>query len=570
MTESLALSVIPNWPPGLLLIAAALPVVLLPHRVGQALMLLVPILGLGQLLSLPAEFHPSIEIFSYSLEIVRVDALSRIFGVVFHLAAFIGVVYALHVRDRLQAASALVYAGAAIAALFAGDLLTLFVWWELTAISSVFLIWASRTDSSLRAGIRYLVIQVVSGLLLLAGAILLYLDTGSLAFDHIGLESSGGWLVFLSFGIKAAFPLLHGWMKDAYPEATVTGTVFLSAFTTKLAIYALARGFAGTDLLIPIGAAMTAFPIFFAVIENNLRRVLCYSLNNQLGFMVCGIGIGTELAMNGMAAHVFAHVIYKALLFMSVGAVLFRTGTANASDLGGLYKSMPWTAAFCIIGAISISAFPLTSGFVTKSMILSAASHEGYLIAFLVLLFASAGVMDHSGIKVPFFAFFSHDGGHRVKEAPLNMRLAMGMAAASCLGIGVFPGALYELLPYTVDYQPYTTTHVVTMLQLLLFSALAFVFLVKTGLYPAELRSVVLDVDWVWRKLLPRAWDGLAEGWLIGQRVVLSRLDRVRLGVLSFTEANLSPGSRLGEPWPTGATAMWAAGLLFVYLFLSY
>jgi len=570
MTESVVSGVLEGWPPGLLLILAALPVVLVPHRVGHAMMLLVPILGLAQLLALPLDYHYSIEVFSYDLEIIRVDGLSRIFGVVFHLAAFMGVVYALHVRDRLQAASALVYAGAAIAALFAGDLLTLFVWWELTAVSSVFLIWASRTEASLRAGIRYLVIQVLSGLLLLSGAILLFKETGTLAFNHIGIDSLGGWLVFFSFGIKAAFPLLHGWMKDAYPEATVTGTVFLSAFTTKLAIYALARGFAGTEILIPIGAAMTAFPIFFAVIENNLRRVLSYSLNNQLGFMVCAIGIGSELALNGMAAHVFAHVIYKALLFMSVGAVLYRTGTANASDLGGLYKSMPWTAAFCIIGAISISAFPLTSGFVTKSMVLSAASHEGYLVAFLVLLFASAGVMDHSGIKVPFFAFFAHDGGHRVKEAPLNMRLAMGMAAAFCLGIGMFPGPLYELLPYAVDYQPYTTTHVVTMLQLLLFSALAFVFLNKTGLYPAELRSVVLDVDWIWRWLLPRAWSGVSEVWMIGQRAFLTRCDRARVGLLHYAEAHLGPWSRLGEPWPTGATAMWAAGLLFVYLFLSF
>jgi multicomponent Na+:H+ antiporter subunit D len=569
MTESL-LQTLDTWPPGLLLIVAALPVVLLPHRLAQALMLAVPVLGLAQLLTLPAETHHSIQLFSYTLETVRVDALSRIFGVVFHLAALIGVIYALHVRDRMQAASALIYAGAAIAAVFAGDLLTLFVWWELTAISSVFLIWASRTESSLRAGLRYLVVQVMSGLLLLAGAILLYAETGTLAFGHIGLESLGGWLIFFSFGIKAAFPLLHAWMKDAYPEATVTGTVFLSAFTTKLAIYALARGYAGTELLIPIGATMTAFPIFFAVIENDLRRVLSYSLNNQLGFMVCGIGIGTELALNGMAAHVFAHVIYKALLFMSVGAALYRTGTAKASELGGLYKSMPWTAVFCIIGAISISAFPLTSGFVTKSMILSAASHEGYLIAFLVLLFASAGVMDHSGIKVPFFTFFAHDNGHRVPEAPLNMRLAMFIAAAFCLGIGIFPGPLYQLLPYGVDYQPYTATHVVTVLQLLLFSALAFVFLVKIGLYPAELRSVVLDVDWIWRRLLPRTWDGVSGAWLICQRTALARFGQLRQAVLGFTETHLSPGSRLGEPWPTGATAMWAAGLLFIYLYHSF
>ncbi|MBW2232273.1 MAG: Na(+)/H(+) antiporter subunit D [Deltaproteobacteria bacterium] len=563
-------STLQGWPPGLLLIVAALPVVLLPHRFAQGLMLLIPILGLWQLLSLPAEFDKSIEFFQYSLHVIRVDALSRVFGIVFHIAAFMGVVYALHVRDRLQAAAALVYAGSGIAALFAGDLLTLFVWWELTAISSVFLIWASRTEAAMSAGLRYLVIQVSSGLLLLAGAILLFAETGSLAFNHIGLDSAGGWLVFFSFGIKAAFPFLHGWMKDAYPEATVTGTVFLSAFTTKLAIYALARGFAGTEILIPIGVAMTAFPIFFAVLENNLRRVLSYSLNNQLGFMVAGIGIGTELALNGTVAHVFAHVIYKSLLFMSMGAVLLRAGTVKASDLGGLYKSMPWTAAFCIIGALSIAGFPLTSGFISKSMVLSAALHEHYLIAFLVLLFASAGVMDHSGIKIPFFAFFAHDAGIRVEEAPWNMRVAMGMAAALCLGIGIFPGYLYDLLPYAVDYQPYTMTHVVTVLQLLLFSALAFAFLMKTGLYPPELRSVVLDIDWLWRRLLPMAWGGVAETWMIGQRALLGRGVRARREVLRVAESHLSPWTRFGEPWPTGTTAMWAAGLLLVYLYLAY
>lgn len=559
-----------GMPPGVLLIVAAIPAVLLPHRLSQAVMMGLPLLGLAHLLSMPTEFEYAIQIFDYTLQITRIDMLSRVFGIVFYIAAFLGVLYASHQRDRLQAAAALIYAGAAIAAVFAGDLLTLFVWWELTAISSVFLVWASRTEAALKAGQRYLIIQVTSGLLLLAGAILIYSESGSLAFGHIGIESPGGWLIFFSFGIKAAFPLLHGWMKDAYPEATVTGTVFLSGFTTKLAIYALARGYAGTDILIPIGVTMTAFPIFFAVIENDLRRVLSYSLNNQLGFMVVGIGVGTELALNGTVAHVFAHVIYKALLFMAMGAVLFRTGTIKASELGGLYKSMPWTAFFCIIGSISISGFPLTSGFVSKSMVLSAVGHEHYVIISLVLLFASAGVLDHSGIKIPFFSFFAHDSGIRVKEAPLNMRLAMGIAAAFCIGIGVFPELLYAILPYPVDYQPYTTGHVVTMLQLLLFAALAFVVLWKTGLYPPELRSVILDVDWVWRRLLPQAWSGVADGWMIGQRWFLGLAERARRELLGYTEAHLSPWTRLGEPWPTGATAMWAAVLLLAYLLISY
>ena len=565
------IDVLPNaWPPGVLLIVAAIPAVLLPHRLSQAVMMALPVLGLAHLLQMPADFGYSIEVFDYTLQITRIDALSRVFGIVFHIAAFLGVLYASHQKDRLQAAAALIYAGAAIAAVFAGDLMTLFVWWELTAVSSVFLVWARRTEAALKAGQRYLIIQVTSGLLLLAGAILLYRDSGTLTFEHIGLETAGGRLVFLSFGIKAAFPLLHGWMKDAYPEATVTGTVFLSGFTTKLAIYALARGFAGTEILIPIGVTMTAFPIFFAVIENDLRRVLSYSLNNQLGFMVVGIGVGTELALNGTVAHVFAHVLYKALLFMAMGAVLFRTGTIKASELGGLYKSMPWTAFFCIIGSLSISGFPLTSGFVSKSMVLSAVGHEHLLIISMVLLFASAGVLDHSGIKIPFFSFFAHDSGIRVKEAPINMRIAMGIAAAFCIGIGVFPEYLYAILPYQVDYTPYTMSHVVTMLQLLLFAALAFVVLWKTGLYPPELRSVILDVDWTWRRLLPAVWSGVSEIWLIGQRAFLGLADRSRLAVLDFTKAHLSPWTRLGEPWPIGSTAMWAAVLLLAYLLLSY
>ncbi len=233
-----------------------------------------------------------------------------------------------------------------------------------------------------------------------------------MAFGHLGLTGIGNFLIFLGFGINCAWPLLHSWLVDAYPEATIGGTVFLSAFTTKTAVYALARAYAGEPSLIWIGVAMAAFPIFFAVIENDLRRVLAYSLINQVGFMVAGIGIGTELAINGAVAHAFNDILFKGLLFMSVGAVMFRTGKAKATNLGGLYKSMPWTCAFCIVGAASISAFPLFSGFVSKSLIMTAAA-EGHLwVPWFILLFAAAGVFHHAGIKIPFFTFFGHDAGH--------------------------------------------------------------------------------------------------------------------------------------------------------------
>jgi len=472
-------------------------------RLRAQLLLMVPLLALVWIFFLSEGNHASIQFFGLTLEFLRVDGLSKIFAIIFSIAAFLGGLYAWHVRDLMQQVATLAYAGSAIGGVFAGDLLTLFLYWELTAVTSVFLIWARRTEGAFHTGVRYLLIQVLSGVLLLMGLLLVYRDSGSIAFTAMTLGSLGTWCIFLAFGIKCAFPLLHNWLQDSYPAATVTGTVILSAFTTKMAVYALARGFPGTEILIYIGAVMTLFPIFFAEIENDLRKVLAYSLNNQLGFMVVGVGVGTPLALNGTAAHAFCHILYKSLLFMSVGAVLYRTGTSKASELGGLYRTMPKTAIFCLIGAASISAVPLFSGFVSKSLILSAAGKEGYWLVWVALLVASAGVLSHSGIKIPYTAFFAKDCGKRPAEAPDHMLWAMGMTSALCIGIGIAPGALYALLPFEVSYQPYTFGHILTQLQLLGFALLAFVFLMKTGLHPHEMRALNVDSDWFYRKAMP-------------------------------------------------------------------
>lgn len=562
--------------PGIVLLLGALLLPFLPGRLRKVWLIALPILSFAQLMSLPSGFTLDTTLFGIDLQVVRMDKLSMVWGVVFHIAALLSVIYALHEDDNTQHVAGLTYAGAAIGAAFAGDLVTLFVYWEFTAVTSVFLIWANRTEDSYRTGMRYLIIQVGSGVLLLAGLILHYRQTGSISFGHLGLVSPGTWLIFVAFGIKAAFPFLHNWLQDAYPKGTVVGTVFLSAFTTKLAIYALARAFAGESILIPIGAAMTIFPIFFAVIENDLRKVLAYSLNNQLGFMVVGIGIGTELALNGTAAHAFAHIIYKGLLFMAMGAVLHRTGTIKASELGGLYKSMPLTALFCIIGSLSISGFPLFSGFVSKSMILTAGAEGHMLLLSLVLLVASAGVVDHSGIKIPFFAFFAHESGRRragprVKEAPWNMLVAMALASILCITIGVVPGLLYRLLPYPVEYVPYTASHVVTSFQLLLFAALAFALMFRHGIYPAELRAINLDFDWTYRKLLPACVGAVDRTGAAVWRGVLA----VVYGLLDASHEAIArahrPGSGVfGEPWPTSRAAMWVALVLALILALWY
>ncbi len=493
---------ISSFPPGLIMIIGALLIPFLPHIIRQIYMMVL-ILVSAYALTLGFGIHSKIEIMNIQFIIFQSDTLTLPFAIVFHIAAILNVIYGAHEKHWNQHIAIMSYSGAAIAAVHAGDLFTLFVWWEATAFTSVFLILASKTERSYRSAFRYILIQVGSGMFLLAGAILYMSETGNAEFRSFDINSLYGQLIFIAFGIKAAFPLLNGWLQDSYPEASEIGTVALSTFTTKLAIFCFAKSFAGTEILIIIGAIMTFYPIFFAVIENDLRRVLTYSLNNQLGFMIVAIGIGTELAINGAVAHAFAHILYKGLLFMGMGAVLYRVGTCKASELGGLFKFMPITAICTIIGAISISAFPLFSGFVAKSLIMSALGKEGLVLVYFMLLFASAGVLHHSGIKIPFFAFFAHESGIKTKEAPLNMIIAMIVASALCILIGVFPSYFYEILPYQIQYQPYDFSHVVGQLQLLTFAAFAFICLWHFKIYPPELNSTVLNSDWIYRKMIP-------------------------------------------------------------------
>ena len=574
-------------PPFVLFFVGAIAVAFTTGTARKVLVVAIPLLGgLNLWFGVEPGVHLQLDLLGYTLTPYRADKLSLLFGYLFHLAALLGFIYALHLGDGtpdgsvasdvgeddivgnaragLQHVSAMLYAGSALGAVFAGDFITLFVFWELLALTSVFLIWARDSERSYATGFRYLIIHVVSGVLLLSGALMLAHQTGSIEFGHVGLEGTGaaGWILLISFGIKAGFPLAHNWITESYPESTPTGTVFLSAFTTKVAVYALARSFAGADPLILIGTAMTFFPIFYAVLENDLRRVLGYSMINQIGFMVAGIGIGTGLAVNGAVAHAFADVIFKGLLFMSMGAVLTMTGRTKGTDLGGLYKTMPFTAGLCIVGASAISAFPLFSGFVTKSMIMVAAIEEHHYIVWLFMLFASAGVLEHAGIKIPFFSFFAHDSGIRTKEPPKNMLVAMSIGAVLCVLIGIFPAQFYTLLPMEMDYHPYDTRHVLVQLQLLCFGALGFITLMKTGIYPDEKRAVHIDAEVLYRKLGP--WVVRTIGGAV------ARVDSyIRASVMEVVSSALRATDRwhgrvgpLARSWPSGSMVLWVAILL--------
>lgn len=506
--------------PATALILGGLAAAVLRGRFASMALVLAPILGFWHIYTLELGSASNLALFGYDIIGVAVDQQAKLFGYLFHLAALVAGIYSFHLRDPWQISMALLYAATAVGVAFAGDMLSLFLWWEGLAITSVFQIWGRKTKQAEESGFRYLFFHVSSGLLLLAGILLRYHGEGASAFSLEPLTQAleagdfGAWLILLAIGVKAAFPGLHVWLKDGYAEATPTGPVWLCAFTTKCAVCMLARLFPGAEILIAIGGVMAMFPIFYAVIENDLRRVLCYSKINQIGFMVVGIGIGTPLAIDGAIAHAYTHVLYKGLLFMSMGAVLYRTGEIRGSHLGGLYKSMPWTTGFCIVGAASISAFPLFSGFVSKSIIITETARNGHVFIWMCLLFASAGVFHHAGIKIPFFAFFAHDSGLRPKEAPINMLIAMGISSFMCIFLGCNPQWLYDMLPNgAAGYHPYDATHVITQLEILLFSALAFTLLNLWGKYPPELPSVNLDIDWVYRKAGRKFLFGMDVFW---------------------------------------------------------
>ena len=485
--------------PGLLLIAGAWLLPLVKGRIKRVAMLVLPATSLLDCLLMKPGTYGVASFLGQQLVFGRVDRLSLVFSYVFSLMAVVGMLYALHVKDDSQHIAALSYVGSALGVVFAGDFLSLYVFWELMAISSAVLVFRRREPSAVAAGFRYLLVHVFGGLVLLAGILLHWSQTGTLAFGNMGAASGGiAWgMILFAFLLNAAVPPLGAWLPDAYPEATVTGAVFMTAFTTKSAVYVLIRGYAGTELLVWLGAAMAVYGVVYAVLENDARRLLAYHIVSQVGYMVCGVGIGTELATNGATAHAFAHILYKALLFMGAGAVMETTGLRKLSEMGGLYKTMPLTLGLYMIGAFAISAVPLFSGFVSKSMVVSAADEVHRPVIFLMLTLASAGTFLHTGLKLPYYMFFGRDSGHIGHEPPRNMLAAMALAAVACILIGVFPGLLYQQLPNPVHFVPYTLQHITSTLGMLSFTALGFFLLLK-HLDPEPTLS--LDTDWFYRR----------------------------------------------------------------------
>lgn len=509
--------------PSLVLIVGALVLPFIQGPLRKPYLLLVPFLALGAII-LNCTLSGSFGQFSFmdwNLVFGRVDRLSSVFALIMGVMAVIGTLYGLQVDRACEHIAAWFYAAGSLGTIYCGDYISLYFFWEMMAFSSVFLIWFRRGPQSLAVGYRYILYHTLGGIILLAGILIRYRTVGNISFDllEVAHPTLSTWLIMIGFGLNAAMVPLHTWLPEAYAEASFNGAVFMCAMTTKTAVYTLARACAGMEVLVVLGVIMAVYGVIYAVMENDIRKLLAWSIVSQVGYMVAAVGIGTQLAINGAVAHAMAHILYKSLLFMGTGSVLYMTGKSKFTELGGLYAKMPATFVLTMIGCLSISAVPLFAAYASKSMIITAGFEEHLNWASWILMFAATGTFMYNGLKLPYFLFFgknncSAETWKRAGDPPWNMLVAMTLGATMCVLVGSAPQVLYAFLPYPVDFTPYTLYNFMETLQMLGFAAVAF-FLLKRYVQPVD--CICLDIDWLYRKA------GRAFLWLV--RVPLQGVD---------------------------------------------
>lgn len=499
---------------GFLVLIGALP--FLPGKWWKWVLPIPAIIAVISVVQMTPGNYGGLEWMGFQLQLARVDRLSIIFAHVFAIQAVIGFIYAMHVKRKIHHVAAAMYVGGAFGCVFAGDYLTLFLFWELMSVASTVLIWLNHRENKKApgAGLRYFLIHTLGGLLMLGGMLLRYKALGN--WDFVAIDPATAqvydWLILFGFGVNAAFIGLHAWLPDAYPEATIPGAVFMSAFTTKTAVYTLARAFAGWEFLAIMGVLMALYGVVYATMENNARRILSYHIVSQVGYMVAGIGIGTYMTVNGAAAHAYAHILYKGLLFMSVGALLHATGTAKLTELGGLVGRLPWVMICYVVAGLSISGWPVFNGFVSKTMTIAGAFADHRVLLGLGMEVAAVGTFLSVGLKLPYFAFWGgkpNDMQRKLTPIPWNMYVAMFIGAGLCIAQGVYPQMLYTLLPYpeaAAEFHPWTPWHVTQALLLLSFAGLAF-YLQRETMKPH--RQLNLDFEFFYR------WAGKLFLWVV-------------------------------------------------------
>lgn len=496
--------------PGLLLIVTGLLALILPESIRKWVAAAGPFAALAAMIELDSDASLTYHFTqSITMDLLHVDTLAWAFGTIFCVIACIIGIYSFDAKDGREKCASLIYAGSGIAVVFAGDWISLICFWEVMAVSSTYLVWAGRTHQARRASYRYLAMHFFGGNMLLAGAIAIAVQNGWQIEMLTGGSGWAYWFVFIGLAVNGAIPPLHTWAPDAYPEATSAGTVYMGSYTTKVAIYALIRLFAGTEWLVFVGAVMAVFAACMALMENDIKRLLSYHIVSQLGMMVAALGTGSAAGVDGATLHAVFNILYKGVLLMGAGAIVYATGTRKISELGGLYKKMPLTAVCFFIASLSIAGVPFSSGFASKALITEALHAGHFPVSYWLVTLAGVGTWLSITLKINYFVFFRKPEREViVKPVPIYMQAAMVVGSLLCVAAGLFPSYCYELMPGATMAHPFTAEHIIEYVALFIGATVPFARYIKR-MEPHDV--ITLDFDWIYRNTLVEFLTGLSK-----------------------------------------------------------
>jgi multicomponent Na+:H+ antiporter subunit D len=523
--------------PGLIMMVCGLLTAVLPEKARKAMTITGPVLAFLAFLTLDGQSTLKYSFMNRQVELINFDGLATAFMLVFCVIAVLNAVYSLTLQDKFEAGMSMLYAGSAMSVVLAGDLISFIFFWEISAFASTYLIYARHCRKSSRAAFRYILIHSFGGNMLLVGIIMQLLSHGSDIVNISGTHDMAFWFILIGIGINAAIPPLNGWLADAYPEATVTGTLYMGSYTTKAAIYALIRFFAGTEMLIWIGAFMAIYAACMAIMENDIRRLLSYHIISQLGMMVTSLAVGSQMGIDGASAHAATNIIFKGVILMGAGAVIVSTGRSKITELGGLAKKMPVVAVCFLISSLAIAGLPFLSGFASKALIMEGLHRGGYDLAAVLLSVAGVGTLLSITLKINYFVFFGKtDLDVEAEPVPVSMQIAMICGTAISVITGVRPQILYSFTAYGSNVDPFTLPHIMEYVAIFIGGSIPF-FIYLKRMKPHD--DLTLDFDWFFRK----PFNAFIM-WL--SKVIYAFMDVCDRSSLSFVQYI---GSRFANPY---------------------
>ncbi|MBQ3291410.1 MAG: hypothetical protein IJH43_03410 [Mogibacterium sp.] len=535
--------------PGLIMIGFGIIVMLLPRPFRKPLGLIAPIAATYALFQMTEESSLTYDIASYiHMEFIHFDGLSFAFMLAFCIIAILNGFYGEGIQHRYECGMSLVYAGSVMGVVLAGDCISLIVFWEVSAFASMYVIYAKHDRQSARASFRYILMHAFGGNMLLAGLIIYMFHYGNQIENIVNCYGEPCfWLIAIGVAVNAAIPPVHAWLPDAYPESTATGTVYLSSFTTKAAIYLMIRMFAGLESLVWIGAIVSIYAACMAIMENDIRRLLAYHIISQLGMMIAAIGVGGAIGADAATAHAITNIMFKGVLMMGAGAVIYATGKSKITELGGMAKKMPVTAICFLISSLAIAGLPGLSGFVSKALIMDGLHEGGFVIPGLLVTAGGVGTLLSITLKINWFVFFGPcddpEESKVVRKIPFTMELAMILGTIITMLIGFFPAKFYALMPNATIVDPYNMGHVLEYIAIFAGGSIPF-FLYLKKMKPHD--EITIDFDWFYRKPLNALILLLSEiahrifVWCDGRAGAFANYLRTHLGDPSLWTVNSS------------------------------